>query len=104
MFQVMKNLFAVFAGPFLVGAFLRLMVRKRKNPWILTGTFAVLLLFMWCVALFVPDRGSERYGILAWQASCLFGGSLATECLLLLFRRFHGRKRKTSTFTRWGEV
>ena len=83
MVQILINLLSVFIVPFLAGVLLYILVRKTRRAWLLRAALLLLTAVIWGVALLVPAHGSELYGLLAWQASCLMGGSLITE---LVFR------------------
>ena len=85
--QIFMNYLLIFILPFLLGALLRFLMRKRSRGWIVTVIAAALALTMLIVAVAVPNHGSEANGLMAYQAACLLVGSLLVGGVLLIVRR-----------------
>lgn len=78
MSQSMQNCLFVFIIPFVVGLPVRLVIRKTRNPFILSVCMIALAVIMWIVYAVVPNHGSEGYGILALIATSLALGALVS--------------------------
>lgn len=75
--QIVLNWLYVFIGPPMLGMALRFFCRRWKRAHWITVCLVVLTAAAWTVAWTLPNRGSELYGIMAWQASLAAAGSLS---------------------------
>ncbi|MBO4953625.1 MAG: hypothetical protein J6D04_00560 [Clostridia bacterium] len=80
--QIIINYLFVFGLPIIVGVVARILLRRFSKAYFTTIAFAVLTLVGWGVAIAVPSKGSELYGILATQATVAFVSSLLTGLVL----------------------
>ena len=63
--------------PLLLGALVRLWLRKSKKGWLLTAFFALFTAAAIIVAYNPPVIGSELYGLRALQLGCVTLGAAA---------------------------
>lgn len=85
--QIILNYLTIFILPFLLGAFVRFLLRKFSRAWLATAVFAVLTATMFALFLTVDSFGNEMYGILLYQAVCLSAGALFTGVIMRMKKR-----------------
>lgn len=78
MSQIIQNYMFVFIAPFLAGTAVRLLLRKVKRGYLITLAFSALAVILWMIFYAVFSHGSERYGLLALQATSTAAGALLT--------------------------
>lgn len=77
--QIILNWLLIFIGPPVLGFAVRLFCRRWKRAYFITVCPLLLTAAAWIAVWTVPIRGSELYGLTAWQASLAAAGSLAAE-------------------------
>lgn len=77
--QNILNWLFIFIGPPVLGFAVRLFCRRWKRAYFITVCPLLLTAAAWIAVWTVPIRGSELYGLTAWQASLAAAGSLAAE-------------------------
>lgn len=85
--QIVLNYLTIFIIPFLLGAFIRFLLRKFSKAWLTTAFCAALLLVALIVKMTVDSHGNEMYGILLYQAVCLSAGALFTGVIMRMTKR-----------------
>lgn len=85
--QIILNYLTIFILPFLLGAFVRFLLRKFSRAWLATAVCAVLTATMFALFLTVDSFGNEAFGIWLYVASCLLLGSLLTGTIARLLNR-----------------
>lgn len=85
--QNILNWLFIFIGPPVLGFAVRLFCRRWKRAYFITVCLLLLTAAAWIAVWTVPIRGSELYGLTAWQASLAAAGSLAAGAGLWLAGR-----------------
>lgn len=85
--QIVLNDLVIFVIPFLLGALVRFLLRRRSKAWLVTAVAACLALAAGVVAMTVPNHGSELYGLRLLQAVCFLFGSLFMGAAIRFLRR-----------------
>ena len=83
MLQIINNYIAIVILPLFVRVIIRLLLRRTKYSHLITIAFVILAITAWIVAHTVFSYGSELYGLLAIQATCLAVGALLTGVFML---------------------
>ena len=84
--QIIINYLGLVMIPLFAGFLIRFLCRRTKRPYVVTLCLAVLMAAAWIAERTLPVNGSERYVLLAVQASCAAAASLVTEGVFALRR------------------
>lgn len=84
----MEEMLFVCCVIFALGVGARIGQREAKRPWLLTVVSVLLAVLFWVYAFYVPSHGSEGPGILATMVSAFAAGTVVTEIVFAIRRRF----------------
>ena len=85
--QIVLNYLVIVIIPFLLGALIRFLFRKRSKAWLVTAITAFLAVAAFIIERTVPNHGSELYALLVVQAVCLLIGALLIGAVTRMMRR-----------------